>query len=143
GGVGGNNAVNAKLEHQLRNTLDVLVGQGGGDLDRQRHALAFLVSQSLAAFRQGFQQLAQFVAFLQGPQVLRVRRRNVDGDVVCVRIDGLQAEHVVINGPLDGGVRVFADVQAQDAAPALELAVPDVFDKLLQPFVVEAEPVDD
>ena len=78
----------------------------------------YLPCRSASAFCSAFSTPSRAVAAflrLQLAQPSGVRRRNVDGDIRCARIDRAQAGNVVVRGPRVRGVEVLADVEAEDA----------------------------
>ena len=115
------------------------------------HALALgvgagvLLGQLVAALRQRAQQTVERGVALQGPQVFGVGAGDVDGHVVGVGVDALQASQVVVGGAFHGRGCVFADVQAQQQAGALRAAQGRALhmgDKRVEPLVVKPQPVD-
>ena len=101
----------------------------------------------LATFGNGAQQGVQRFIALQGTQILGVRTGDVDGDVVGLRVDAVQASQVIIHRVFDRRDSVFADVQAQQQR---QLATgllakrgrPHMAQKGVQPFLVKTQPVD-
>ena len=92
---------------------------------------------------EGAQQCVERLVALQAAQVPGVGARDVDGDVVGVRVDAGQRSQVVIGGALYGGGSVLADVQAQQHGAALaEARALHIGHEGLQALVVEAQAVD-
>ena len=114
----------------------------GRDLDEHRHATPVLGSERVAARAQGVEERVERGVRLQLAQVLGVRARDVDGDVVGVRVHAIQAGEVVVGGARDRRRRVLADVETQDAAAPAKARAPDVADERAEPVVVEAHAVD-
>ena len=71
-GVGGDDAIDAMARQCVGDGVDLFRGQVGRDLDRHRHAALVLVFQRAALVGQLRQQRRQFVAALQGAQILGV-----------------------------------------------------------------------
>ena len=132
----------AMARDDRRDRFDLRRVEIGSDLDEHRHVPAVLVGELGAARRERGEQGVEGGVRLQRAQVLRVRARDVDGDVVGMRIDAGEADQVVVGGALDRRRRVLADVQAEDAAAGAKARLPDVGDERGQAVVVEAEPVD-
>jgi hypothetical protein len=116
-GVGGDHAVDPGQVHDLRDPVDLLLGQVRRDLDQHRPPLAELGGQVLLRLAQGGDELPQHLLLLQVAQPGGVGRGDVDGDVVRDRVDLAQAVQVVVDGILVRGVAVLADVDAQQAGP--------------------------
>jgi hypothetical protein len=112
-GVGGNDAVQAELDGEVGDRVDVLVGQIRSDLHEQRDLAAGRPVESVADRPQ---QRPQVLYRLQVPQPRGVRRADVDDQVVGVRAEPFGALDVV-----GGGLAVryglgLADVDADDGA---------------------------
>ena len=102
-----------------------------------------LFDQILAAFLELCEQGVQRFIALQRAQILGIGRRDVDGDVVGMRIHAFQADQVVVDRIFDGGDGVFANVQAQDAPVLTETGPLDVGQEGVKTFVVEAQAIDE
>ena len=129
------------------NHLDLRFFQIRRDLHEQRHPLAVALRQRLALVRHRAEQRVQRLVALQRAQVRGVGAGDVDRHVVGMRIHAVQADQVVVHGPLDRRCGVLADVEAQQhrrlAGVAPEARALHVGQEGVQPFVVEAQPVDE
>ena len=145
-GVGGDDAVHAVALQRGRDHLDLRLVEVGRDLHEQRHPLALPRGQRLALVGDRAEQGVERLVALQRAQVGGVGARDVDRHVVGVRIDAVQADQVVVDRALDRRGRVLADVEAQQhrrlGRVAPEARALHVGDEGVEPFVVEAEPVD-
>ena len=92
-GVRGDDAVEAELEREVGDRVDVGVGEVGRDLDEQRDAAHRRGEVARGAHRG--EQRAQLVDRLQVAQAGRVRRADVDDEVVGERRERLRAARVV------------------------------------------------
>ena len=109
----------------------------GRDLDEQRPAGLGLVARG----DHPQDQVVKRIAPLQVAQAGRVRRRNVDGQIVGERGEGLDAEHIVLD-PV-GRVPVGADVDADHPDRAAGRLPQEARPRPLEAVVVEAQAVDD
>src|SRR2546421_3246979 len=74
-----------------------------------------LRSKFTVALLQRNEQCVERVGALEFAQVWRVGRTDVDGDVVCVRIDKLEARQIIGRGIGDINHAALADVNAEHA----------------------------
>ena len=138
-GVGGDHRIEVVARQRVGESVDLGVIEIGCDLERHRHPATVFDRQLFASLCQALEHALQVVAALQLAQILGVGRRDVDGDIAGMRIDPLQAKPIVVQCPLDRGVGILADVQAQH--PAVVRAR-DVGQEGVDALVVEAQPVD-
>ena len=109
----------------------------GRDLDEERAARLGLVARGDDALN----EIIERVAPLQVAQARRVRRRDVDRQIVGQRREGPDAEHIVRDAV--GRVPVGADVDAHHAHRAAGRPPHEARTGPLEALVVEAEAVDD
>ena len=125
----------------------------GRNFDKHRDALAMLRGQGFAALGHGAEQPVERLITLERSQVLGVGARDIEGDVVGVGVDAIEAGQIVVGGALDRGGGVLADVQTQQhwqrlsrrlriLALAIQGRPLDVRNEGAQPLVVEAQAID-
>ncbi len=95
GGVGGDDAGQPELHGQVRDRVDVLVGQVGRDLDQQRDLAAAGPGGRLTY---GGQHRAQPGGGLQVAQPGSVRRADVDHEIVDLACQQTRAQGVIRGG---------------------------------------------
>ena len=145
GRVGGDHGVDAALDERVDATQDLFVFKIGGKLDSDGHVLAVAgVLELLAAGYDAGNKMVELVGALKLAKILRVGRGDVDGDVVGVVVDLVEALFIVGKRIFDRRDGVLADVDAENAAAQTEgVGAAEVFDHLVAAFVVEAHAVDD
>ena len=146
GGIGGDDAVQAQVQRQAGDVVDVLIAEVRGDLDQQRNVAA---GRFVCFLPHGRQQRPQGLHVLQQPEPRRVRGADVDHEVVGGRREAAGADEVVLHGVLELHHLALADVHADHGT---DLGVPALQGGPggLEPgrhgggaVVVESHPVDD
>ena len=142
-GVGGNHAIHGVALQGGGNHFNLRFVQVRRNLHKNRYGFTVRLLELLATFGNGAQQAVQRFIALQGTQILGVRTGDVDGDVVGLRVDAVQASQVIIHRVFDRRDSVFADVQAQQQrqlATGLlaKSGCPHMAQKGVQPFIVKA-----
>jgi hypothetical protein len=145
-GVGGDHAVHGVALERGGDHGDLGFVEVGRDLHEDGHTFAVLRGQGLAAFGDAAQQGVERLVALQRAQVLGVGAGDVDGDVVGMRVDAVQADQVVVDRVFNRRGGVLADVQAQQQAALraglAHAGAPHIGQEGVQAFVVEAQAVD-
>ena len=116
-GVGGDDAVEPELEREIGDRVDVGVGQVRRDLDQQRHAAGR--RREVARGAHGGQERAELVDRLEVAEAGRVRRADVDHEVVGVRGEPPGAVGEVGDRLGLGDAPGLADVGADRAGAAM------------------------
>lgn len=121
GGVGGDHGVDAECDERVDAAQDFVVFQVRSELDGDGHVFAApRVLELLTAGRDPGDEIVELAGVLKLAKVLRVGRRNVDGNVVGVIVDLVEALLIVGERVLDGRDGVLSDVDAENAAAQTE-----------------------
>lgn len=113
--------------------LDLRFGKVWSNLYNQRNPV-------IGSFGKGREQLFKIFGFLKFPQIQRIRRRNVDRNVIGVRCEQFKASEIILRRFLDRNVLVLADVHPDDALP---LEFRESFCNRNSTFIIKPEPIDE
>jgi hypothetical protein len=141
--VGRDHAVDAAAPQGRGDPREFGVVEVGGDLHEDRHRRAAPRGELGAARVQRAEQRVERLVVLQRAQIARVGARDVDRDVIGMRVDRVEPGEIVGRRALDRRRRVLADVEADDAARGAKTPrLFDVGDEGVDAVVVEPEAVD-
>ena len=117
--VRGDQPRDARAQGHVHDQLQLAVIEVGRKLQKQWNGTARALLRQLAvALLKRAEERGESVGALKLAQVRRVRRADVDGDIVGVRPDDAEAREVVRDGGVDLDGAALADVDAEDAVGA-------------------------
>ncbi len=144
-GVGGNDGVHLVFDDDVNGAQDGVIFKVGSKLHGDGLVgSSFRFDDTVAFVAQSAEQFAQRGFGLQRAQVLCVRTRNVDCNVVGTIVGLCQTNAEVADCVFNGGHSVLADVDAQYTAAQVEgVGALEVAQNLFTADVVKAHAVDD